>query len=531
MNADSVFQSVVGSNPKKRKLDSPTEANKKPKPEPQVNNSAPKFPPIYTPLAPIAAPTCVANLRPFTPIIPQPENTKTEKPKPTKVPHKIAPLPLAASALPPLAPALSVISPTFPQSGLQEHQSIAPAANSTQLASADLSDVESGSDYDSDSGSDNPRDIDYFISDFFLCEPVDLSFGEDWSETDEGDLQIEKRRKKIERLISLYRAQAIRLRDMLETKYQKFLKMQLANANKYSKFAKHRPISKSTTSSVNEFGNYHNLKNVRNAILSTSSQDRLTGNVKGVDSGIEGGENSEQQSELGKPKTCSFAECQEKVLPLSSYCATHILYDKNQVLYVQCSYANPVGGSRCTNPAIKHSTIPPLCTTHKDLVKSVADGDLSGKSSTLNIHQPLAPFGLSLSLSSSTGSSSSMPPSATSTSVPSPSPSLSSSSSSPSLSSLLSAASSPAAGTSSVLSPSSSNILQGLHPLQVPHFQFQLQQQLQQQYQHQQLLQYQQNPQLQKLNTRPGTHPYLANSQSTIPSPTTSTPLDRKSVV
>eukprot|EP01124_Arcella_intermedia_P015686 TRINITY_DN22256_c0_g1_i1.p1 TRINITY_DN22256_c0_g1~~TRINITY_DN22256_c0_g1_i1.p1 ORF type:complete len:711 (-),score=173.57 TRINITY_DN22256_c0_g1_i1:51-2060(-) len=276
--------------------------------------------------------------------------------------------------LKPVVTSSTLSAPTPPIVPVTAPPTQAPSAASEVVCDSD-------SDSLSDSGADNPRDIDYFMADGFLQEEVNVAPDNDFDNEENFEVMMEKRKKKLEQLRSLYRSQVIRLKDILETKHRKFLKMQ---SNHLKKFVRLTETNKSRyLKSISKMpGNYHNLRKARSAVLEQSDflirlrQDSGLSSVTTTNTFTHSGHNPEtaehiEAIEKGREtdsfRTCTYPSCDQKVLPLSSYCYAHILNDKNQVLFRQCLYVSP-GGIRCDYPVMKNS-VPQACSAHTEFVK------------------------------------------------------------------------------------------------------------------------------------------------------------------
>ncbi|EGC30165.1 hypothetical protein DICPUDRAFT_83872 [Dictyostelium purpureum] len=73
----------------------------------------------------------------------------------------------------------------------------------------------------------------------------------------------------------------------------------------------------------------------------------------------------------GKIKLCSFESCKMNSVLLSDYCFSHILFDKNQKLFSECTYQMP-NGKKCRYPILKIQ-LPTLCREHLDIYETNND--------------------------------------------------------------------------------------------------------------------------------------------------------------
>jgi len=225
---------------------------------------------------------------------------------------------------------------------------------------------------ESDSGSDNPRHLDYFFADSFLDEYFDpseiYSLNDAEDESDDEEAAITRRRLLLEELLEMYKTQFSRLKDILQTKHCKFLKMQANQVQKHRKSSAQHRRNLPTTGHNEElqmrtYGNFHGLKHARSTLL---SQNKL------ADENEPKIPPQEFQKEL---RSCLILGCPLQPLPATSYCLGHILNDPNQKLYEQCQYFSFASRTRCCN-AIMTSSDPPFCQAHLDTIMPVQSNNV-----------------------------------------------------------------------------------------------------------------------------------------------------------
>jgi len=164
----------------------------------------------------------------------------------------------------------------------------------------------------------------------------------------ETDLVYE-RRDKIKRLLKLYRMQFHRLRDILRTRHQKYLRMKQQLEDKTFGYPKYKKKVHDTTNGNLETPSRGRKK--KTTLIEEESQDSST--------------------------KCTFSvECQNRCLPLAKFCYAHILSDANQKLFTKCLYET--SGGLCNYPILIGQD-PPHCIAHMELVHNLTSVKFSRK--------------------------------------------------------------------------------------------------------------------------------------------------------
>ncbi|KAL0490020.1 INO80 complex subunit D [Acrasis kona] len=135
------------------------------------------------------------------------------------------------------------------------------------------------------------------------------------------------RRARIERMIKIYQSQQNRMKQSLQVKYQQFIKQrqQATNGLLSAKMGQGSTVKlRMKVADHEQEDEQMTLRKLLEAVVTFPAENRQVYQV----------DKEEKYDELTKEPLCSHPECHSHRMMCSEFCFTHILYDRNQRLYM-----------------------------------------------------------------------------------------------------------------------------------------------------------------------------------------------------